>query len=119
MLLTRTALTAIVIAAAAAPNASAMPIRDPGAAPAKQHTIRPAQSSTRFEEMASLRRALREREWPPAQRAPVVTLTTDAGDGFHWRSALIGAALPVMLLLAAMVVRPAISRRRSRLGAPA
>ena len=55
MQLKRTALTAIVIAVAAAPNAPAMPIRDPGTVPAKQHTIKPAQSSTRFEEEAVLR----------------------------------------------------------------
>ena len=70
MQLKRTALTAIVIAVAAAPNTPAMPIRDPGTVPAKQHTIEPTQSLTRFEEEAALRRALREREWPPAQSAP-------------------------------------------------
>ena len=43
-----------------------------------------------------------------------MTIASDAGDGFHWRSALIGAAVPLTLLLAAMAARPVISRRRSR-----
>jgi hypothetical protein len=115
----RTALTAIVIAAAAAPNASAMPIHDPGTAPAKQHTIKPAQHSTRFEEMAALRRSLQDREWPQAQSAPAAPLVRDAGDGFHWRSALIGAAVPLTLLLAGSAAWPAITRRRSRVRAVA
>jgi hypothetical protein len=113
----RTALTAIVIAAAAAPNASAMPIRDAGTVPAKQHTIKPAHNSSRFEEMAALRRALQDREWPQAQSAPVAPLVRDAGDGFHWRSALIGAAVPLALLLAVVAARPAVTRRRSRVRA--
>ena len=44
----------------------------------------------------------------------VLTIAPDARDGFHWRSALIGAAVPLTLLLAAMAARPAISRRRNR-----
>ena len=115
----RTALTAIVIAAAAAPNAPAMPIRDQGTVPAKQHTIKPAHNSSRFEDMAALRRALQAREWPHAQSAPVAPLVRDAGDGFHWRSALIGAALPLTLLLTVLAAQPAITRRRSRVRAPA
>jgi hypothetical protein len=110
----RTALTAIVIAAAAAPNAPAMPIRDPGTVPAKQHTIKPTQDSSRFEEMAALRRSLKDREWPQAQSAPVAPLVRDAGDGFDWRSALIGAAVPLTLLLAGSAAWPAVTRRRSR-----
>jgi hypothetical protein len=106
-----TALTAIVIAAAAAPNASAMPIRDPGTVQAEQHAITTAHDSSRFEDMAALRRSLREREWPRAQTAPVA-LVRDAGDGFDWRSALIGAAVPLALLLAAFAARPAVTRRR-------
>jgi hypothetical protein len=110
----RTALPAIVIAAAAAPNAPAMPIRDPGTVPAKQHTITPAHVSSRFEQEAALRRALRQREWARAESAPVAPLVRDAGDGFHWRSALIGAAVPLTLLLAVLAVRPTITRWRSR-----
>jgi hypothetical protein len=110
-----TALTAIVIAAAAAPNAPAMPIRDPGTVPAKQHTTEPA--SSRFEEMAALRRSLQERDWAQVRTVPVAPLVRDAGDGFHWRSALIGAALPLTLLLAALAARPAVTRRRSRMRA--
>jgi hypothetical protein len=113
----RTALTAIVIAAAAAPNASAMPIRDPGTVPAKQHTIKPAHDSSRFEQEIALRRVLRDREWAEAESAPVAPLVRDAGDGFHWRSALIGAAVPLTLLLAALAARPAVTRRRSRMRA--
>jgi predicted component of type VI protein secretion system len=117
MQIKRTALTAIVIAAAAAPNAPAMPARDPGTVPAKQHTIKPAHDSSRFEEMAALRRYLRDREVTQAQSAPVAPLVRDAGDGFHWRSALIGAAVPLTLLLAAVAARPAVTRRRSRVRA--
>ena len=117
MQLKRIALTAVVIAAAATPNASAMPIRDPGTLPAKPYTNEPTQNSTRFEEMAALRRSLRDREWPPARSVPVMTVAPDAGDGFHWRSALIGAAVPLTLLLAAMAARPAIAYRRRRVRA--
>jgi hypothetical protein len=117
MLFKRTALTAIVIAAAAAPNASAMPIRDPGTMPAKQHTIKPAHDSSRFEEMAALRRSLQERDWAQARSVPVAPLVRDAGDGFHWRSALIGAAVSLTLLLAVLAARPAVTRRRSRMSA--
>ena len=113
----RTALTAIVIAAAAAPNASAMPIRDPGTVPAKQHTTEPALDSSRFEEMAALRRSLKDRAWAQAQNAPVTQLVRDASDGFDLRDALIGAAAPLTLLLAALAARPAVTRRRSRIKA--
>jgi hypothetical protein len=117
MQLKRTALTAIVIAAAAAPNAPAMPIRDPGTVPAKQHSIGPAHDSSRFEEFAALRRALRERDWAQVRSVPVAPLVRDAGDGFHWRSALIGAAVPFTLILALVAARPAVTRRRSRVRA--
>ena len=110
----RTALTAIVIAAAIAPNAPAMPARDPGTVPVKQHTITPAHASSRFEDEAALRRSLRHRKWRQAESAPVAPLVRDAGDGLHWRSALIGATVPLMLLLAVLAVRPAVTRRRSR-----
>jgi len=117
MQLKRTAVTAIVIAVAVAPNAPAMPVRDPGTLSAEPHNIKPTQHSTRFEEMASLRRALREREWTPAQSTPVVTVAPDADDGFDWRSALIGAVVSLALFLAAMAARPAITRRRDRTSA--
>jgi hypothetical protein len=115
MQIKRTALVAIVIAAAAAPNAQAMPIRDPGTAPAGQHAIEPARQSSRFEDMAALRRSLRDRDWAQAESVAAAPLVHDASDGFHWRSALIGAAAPLTLLLAAFAVRPAVSRRRSRM----
>jgi hypothetical protein len=110
----RTALTAIVIAVAAAPTAPAMPIRDPGTVPAKQHTSAPAHVSSRFEEMAALRRSIRQRDWAQVRSVPAVTLVRDAGDSFHWRSALIGAAVPITLLLGAVAALPAITRRRTR-----
>src|SRR5918998_1020250 len=48
MQIKRTALAAIVIAAAAAPNASAMVADGTGDKPAAQHTAKSAQNSTRF-----------------------------------------------------------------------
>ena len=64
--------------------------------------------------MAALRRSLENRAWQEAESAPVTQLVHDAGDGFDWRSALIGAAVPLMLLVAALAGRPAVTRRRTR-----
>ena len=48
MQIKRTALAAIVIVAAAAPNASAMVPFDGGTQPVAQHTAEPARDSARF-----------------------------------------------------------------------
>ena len=115
MQLKRTALAAIVIAAVAAPNAPAMPIRERGTVPVVQQEKERGQYSTRFEEMLALRNALRHRQWP--QNAPVVALARPAEDGFDWRSALIGAVVPVALLLVVFAGRPVLARRRRRVPA--
>jgi hypothetical protein len=117
MQIKRTALAAIVIVAAAAPNASAMVPVDRGTDPVGQHKVEPGQKSTRFAEMLALRNSLRGREWPQAQSAPVVTLVRSDGDGFDWSSALIGATAPLALLLTGVLARPALTRRRTRTSA--
>ncbi len=118
MQIKRTALAAIVIAAAAAPNASAMVAVDRVTKPVvQQHTVESAPDSTRFAEMLALRNALRGREWPQAQSAPVVPLVHSGGDGFDWSSALIGATVPLALLLAGLLAWPALTRRRTRTSA--
>jgi hypothetical protein len=110
----RTALAAIVIAAAAAPNASAMVPVDIGTQPAAQHTAEPAHDATRFTDEQALRNSLRGRERPQPESAPVVPLVHPAADGFDWSSALIGATVPFALLLAGVLARPALTRRRTR-----
>jgi hypothetical protein len=117
MQIKRTALAAIVIAAAAAPNASAMVADGAGNKPAAQHTAVPAHDSTRFTEELALRKALRNREVPQAESAPVVPLVRPDADGFDWSSALIGATVPLALLLAGVAARPALTRRRTRTSA--
>ena len=117
MQIKRTALAAIVIVAAAAPNASAMIPVDRGTDPVAQHTIEPGQESTRFAEMLALRNSLRDREWPQAQSAPVATLVRSGSEGFDWSSALIGAAAPLALLLTGVLARPALTHRRTRTSA--
>jgi hypothetical protein len=117
MQIKRTALAAIVIAAAAAPNASAVVAGGPGTKPAAQHTAEPAHDSTRFTDELALRKALRNRELPRAESAPVVALVRPGADGFDWSSALIGAAVPFALLLAGVAARPALTRRRTRTSA--
>jgi hypothetical protein len=113
MQIKRTALAAIVIAAAAAPNASAMVAGGAGPKPAAQHTAEPAHDSTRFTDELALRKALRNRELPQVEGAPVVPLVRPDADGFDWSSALIGATVPFALLLAGVLARPALTRRRS------
>jgi hypothetical protein len=105
----RTAIAAILIAAAAAPNASAMVAGGTGDKPAAQ----PARESTRFTEEQALRKAFRNRELPQAESAPVVPLVRPDADGFDWSSALIGATVPLALLLAGVAARPAVRRRRT------
>jgi hypothetical protein len=117
MLIKRTALAAIVIAAAAAPNASAMVAGGTGDKPAAQHTAGPAHDSTAFTEELALREALRNRELSQAESAPVVPLVRPDADGFDWPSALIGATVPLALLLAGVAARPALTRRRTRTSA--
>jgi len=119
MQIKRTALAAIVIVAAAAPNASAMVPVDIGTQPVAQHTAEPAHDSTRFTDELALRNSLRGREWPQAERAPVVTLVHPDADGFDWSSALIGATVPLALLVAGVLARPALTRRRTRTSAVA
>ena len=114
MQLKRTAIAAIVIAAAAASNASAMVAGGTGDKPAAQHTAEPVHDSTRFAEELALREAFRNRELPQAESAPVVSLVRPDADGFDWSSALIGAAVPLALLLAGVAARPALTRRRTR-----
>src|SRR5918997_2256417 len=94
---------AIVIAAAAAPNASAMVADGTGTSPAAPHTAQPAHDSTRFTDELALRKALRNRELPQAESAPVVPLVHTAADGFDWSSAVIGATVPLALLLARLL----------------
>jgi hypothetical protein len=117
MQIKRTVLAAIVIVAAAAPNASAMIPRHAAIKPVGQHKGEPGKQSTRFAEMLALRNSLRGREWPQAQSAPVVTLVRSGGEGFDWSSALIGAAAPLVLLLTGVLARPALTRRRTRTSA--
>jgi hypothetical protein len=117
MQIKRTALAAIVIAAAAAPNASAMVADGTGTSPAAPHTAQPAHDSTRFTDELALRKALRNRELPQAESAPVVPLVHTAADGFDWSSAVIGATVPLALLLAGLLARPAFTRRRTRTSA--
>jgi hypothetical protein len=117
MQIKRTTVAAIVIAAAAAPNASAMVADGTGDKPAAQHTAKPAPKSTRFTEELALREALRNRELPRADSVPVVPLARPAADGFDWSSALIGATVPFALLLAGAAARPALIRRRTRTSA--
>jgi hypothetical protein len=117
MQIKRTTLAAIVIAAAAAPNASAMVADGTGNKPAAQHAAVPANDSTRFTEELALREALRNRELPQADSAPVVPLVRPSEVGFDWSSALIGATVPLALLLAGAAARPALARRRTRTSA--
>ena len=115
----RTTVAAILIAAAAAPNASAMVADGPGGKPAAQHTAAPAHESTRFTEELALREALRNRELPEAERVPVMPLVRPEAGGFDWSSALIGATVPLALLLAGVAARPALTRHRTRTSAVA
>jgi hypothetical protein len=117
MQIKRTALAAIVIAAAAAPNASAMVAGGAGNTPAAQHAAEPANDSTRFTEELALREALGNRELPQADSAPVVPLVRPYEDGFDWSSALIGAIVPFALLLAGAAARLALTHRRTRTSA--
>ena len=48
---------------------------------------------------------------------PVVPLVRPDADGFDWSSALIGATVPLALLLAGIAARPALTRRRTRTSA--
>lgn len=117
MQIKRTALAAIVIAAAAAPNAPAMVADGAGNKTAAQHTAAPGHDSTRFTEELALRKALRNRELPQAASAPVVPLVHTDAEGLDWSSALIGATVPFALLLAGVLARPALTRRRTRTSA--
>ena len=121
MQIKRTALAAMVIVAAAAPNASAMVADGPGTKPAAQPTAQPtaqsAHHSTRFTDELALRKVLRDRELPPAGSAPVVPIVQTAAGGFDWSSALIGATVPLALLLAGVLARPALAHRRTRTSA--
>jgi hypothetical protein len=112
MQITRTAIAAIVIAGAAAPNASAMVPDGTGDKPAVQHATRSLGDSTRFSEELALREALRNRELPQRERATFVPLVRSDAGGFDWSSALIGATVPLALLLAGAAARPALTRRR-------
>jgi len=111
----RTSALALVIAAAAAPAASAMPAIEHGAAAVKQHRVDAPRDSRRFEEMAALDKASRNRAFQQAQNAPVTALVRPEGGSFDWTSAAIGATVPLALLLLDLLARPAVSRRRSRL----
>lgn len=117
MQIKRTALAAIVIAAAAAPNAPAMVAGGAGNTTAAQPTAEAAPDSTRFTEELALRKALRNRQLPQAESAPVVPLVRPSADGFDLSSALIGATVPFALLLAGAAARPALTRRRTRTSA--
>jgi hypothetical protein len=48
-----------------------------------------------------------------------VPLVHPDSDGFDWSSALIGATVPFALLLAGVLARPALTRRRARTSAVA
>lgn len=111
----RTSALALVIAAAAAPAASAMPAIEPGPGAVQQHRVDAPRDSRRFEEMAALDKASRNRAFQQAENAPVTALVRPEGGGFDWTSAAIGATVPLALLLLDLLARPAVSRRRSRL----
>ncbi len=119
MQIKRTALVAMVIAATAAPNASAMVADGPGIKPAPQPTAEAAHRSTRFTDELALRKAVRNRALQRAESAPIVPLMQTAADGFDWSSALIGATVPLALLLAGVIARPALTHRRTRTSAVA
>ena len=111
----RTTAVALVIAAAATPAASASVAMEPGTASVKQHRVEAARAGTRFADMATLHRAIRNRQWQQAKSAPVKTLVRSEGDGLDWASAAIGGTGSLALLLVGLLARPAVSRRRSRL----
>jgi hypothetical protein len=111
----RTLVAALVIAVAAAPAAPARVAMEPGTTAVKQHRVEAPRDNSRFAEMAVLRNALRERQLQQAEHAPVNALVRADGDGFDWTSAAIGATASLALLVLALLARPAVSRRRSRL----
>ena len=111
----RTSALALVIAAAAAPAASAMPAIDPGPGAVQQHRVDAPRDSTRLAAMAALDKANRNRALQQAENAPVTALVRPDGGGFDLTSAAIGATVPLALLLLDLLARPADSRRRSRL----
>jgi hypothetical protein len=111
----RTIAAALVIAATATPAASARVAMEPGTTAVKQHRVEAPRHSSRFAEMAVLRDAIRNRQLQQAENAPVKALVPADGDRFDWTSAVIGATVPLALLLLDLLARPAFSRRRSRL----
>ena len=119
MQIKRTALAAIVITAAAAPNASAMVAGGTGTKSVTGSTAEPAGDSSRWAEEIALRKALRYRELIQSPEAPVVPLVRSDPGGLDWSSALIGATVPFALLLAGVAARPALTRRRGRTSAAA
>jgi hypothetical protein len=119
MQMKRTVLAAIVIAAGAAPNASAMVADGTGTKPAAPPIAASGDSSTRFTDERALGKAERNRELRRAASAPVVPLVQTAAGGFDLSSALIGATVPLMLLLTGVLARPALTHRRARTSAVA
>jgi hypothetical protein len=81
---TRSALVAAAVVAAAAPTASARPVQEPRVSTAAD------------------------------EPAPVVTLVRPQSTGFDWSSGLIGASVPLVLLVGGAVGAPAVARRRNR-----
>jgi hypothetical protein len=82
MRFTRTALIAAAFAGAAAPTASARVAEEPTASTAAD------------------------------KPAPVVTLVRPQNTGFDWSSGLIGASVPLVLLVGGALGAPVVARRR-------
>ena len=88
-----------------------------GTKPAAQLTAEASHASTRFSEELALGKAFRNRELAQARSAPAVPLVQTAAGGFDWSSALIGATVPLALLLIGFLARPALTHRRTRTSA--
>jgi hypothetical protein len=88
MQITRIALAAVLVAAAAVPGQAL-------GADRPQATAAPSN----FAEMAAHRAAISDRQWRQAENAPVVALVRPQDDGFEPFSALVGATAMVALLL--------------------
>ena len=118
MQIKRTVMAALVVAAVSAPTATAKVAVEPTGTGVKQQSVEVAPaSSSSYAEMAARREAIANRQWAQAENAPVRPLVAaDPDSGFNWPSAVIGATVPLALLVVGLLGRPLMQRRRSRVG---
>ena len=114
----RTAALAVVLAAVAAPSASARVadahhVPTPASASHTQ-TAEPTATSSSMGDMAAHREAIATKQWQAANPSTIIEVSSspDGGGGLDLPSAGIGAAVPLTLVLMEVVGKWVLRRRR-------